>query len=349
MRSVGATFLLLIITAVLPHDTGAEVVPNLYEATVPVASRSDTDLNAAISRGLAQVLVKVTGSSESLDNPALEGALRDARRYMQQYAYLERRGDDTGLWLRMDYEIQQVNALVTRAGAPLWTANRPSVLVWLVIEDQEGRRFLKRELEPELTASLATGFDERGVPLRLPLFDLSDAAALGTSEAWRLSQPALLDASMRYGASQVLAGRVASLSTGAWLGDWSFFADGQRLDRSVTANTADEFLYAGIAMVVEDMASRFAVAASGDATAGIAMLVDGVNSYRDYASVVSWLEGLELVDSANVEEVRGSQLLLRVYARVDADQLASLLALNERLQPLGRPLDGIELGYQWQN
>ena len=78
-------------------------------------------------------------------------------------------------------------------------------------------------------------------------------------------------------------------------------------------------------------------------------MVEGIAAYQDYARVVAWLEGLELVEHANVESVRGDQLLLRVHARVDADQLAALLELNERLQPLNRLVEEADLGYRWQN
>ena len=195
---------------------------------------------------------------------------------------------------------------------------------------------IKRHVEPRMCC-------------QLPIYDLTDSSALGTSEAWRLYAPALLEASGRYSASEVLAGRVASLSTGAWVGDWSYFADGQRLDRSITADSPADFLNAGVKLVVDDMASRYAVAATAAPTGGVSMLVEGVNGYRDYARIVAWLEGLELVEHANVESVKGSQVLLRVHARVDATQLAALVELNDQLQPLDRLVEGAELGYRWQN
>ena len=327
----------------------AEIVSNLYEAEVSVASRSEADLGRASREGLAQVLVKVTGSPEHLDNPALSEALASARSLVQQYAYLDMPGLDGGLGLRLQFESEQINGLVTRAGAPLWTANRPSVLVWLIIEDSTGRQFLDGELQPELAAELSAAFDHRGVPSQLPLHDLTDSAALASSEAWRLYEPALLGASNRYGVSEVLAGRVASLSTGAWVGDWSYFADGQRLDRSVTADSPSEFLGIGVALVADDMASRYAVAATAAPAGGVQMLVEGVENYADYAKLVAWLEGLELVEHANVEQIQGGQLLLRVHARVDGQQLAALLELNDRLRPLERPLETVDLAYQWQN
>ena len=291
----------------------------------------------------------MTGSPENLDNPALSQALSSARSLVQQYAYLEMPGLEGGLGLRLQFEAEQINALVTRAGAPLWTANRPSVLVWLIIEDSSGRQFLDGELQPALAAELSASFDHRGVPSQLPLHDLTDSAALAASEAWRLYEPALIGASSRYGVSEVLAGRVASLSTGAWVGDWSYFADGQRLDRSVTAATPSEFLATGVALVVDEMASRYAVSATVAPSGGVQMLVKGIDGYAAYASVVAWLEGLELVEHANVEQIKGDELLLRVHARVDEQQLASLLELNDRLQPLEQPLANVGLAYLWLN
>ncbi len=309
----------------------AEVVDTLYEAEVEVSDRSAAARAAAASDALALVLVKVSGSSEVLSNPQLQQKLQDASGLVQQFSYREAPGD-SGLLLHVEFSSAVINELVTGAGAPLWTANRPSVLVWLVVEDSFGRRFVSPGSEPELAAQLAEEFARRGVPLQFPLFDLADAAALNADQAWRLSAVPIIQASQRYDATEILAGRVAGLSTGDWLGDWSFFSGPRRLDRSATAAAAAEFLHLGSVLVAEDLASRYAVAASQPVGGGVEMRVSGVESYADYAGVVSWLESLELIEHANVEQISGDNLLLRLTAQADAEQLSALIELNERLR-----------------
>ena len=332
----------------------AELVRDLYTADVPVADQSGGELARAAAEGLAQVLVKVSGSVEVLALPPVKQALRDARNRVRQYSYTRielpagRPGVATGLAARVEFDPAQVRELLAGAGAPIWTATRPVVLVWLVVEDENGRRFVSPDMDQALVADLVEGFHRRGVPLRFPLLDLADTAALDPDEAWSLPVTLLLAASERYRATELLAGRIAVLASGEIAGDWSYLSGSGRQDRSVVRASAPEFLRAGVAMVAEDMASRFALAASGLVSAGLPMTVSGVASYADYAAVLSWLESLEPIARAQVTAVAGDKLSLLLTADADAAQLAGIIELNPRLRPGSASTIG-GLSYQWRN
>ena len=347
----------LVICLALLAGRGAvatELVRGLYTADVPVTDQSGSELARAAAEGLAQVLVKVSGSVEVLALPPIEQALGDARNRVRQYSYTridssERRaGAATGLAARVEFDPAQVRELLAGAGAPIWTATRPVVLVWLVVEDESGRRFANPDLDQSLITGLIEGFHRRGVPVRFPLLDLADTAALDPDEAWSLPAPLLLAASERYRATEVLAGRVAALASGEIAGDWAYLSGSGRKDRGVVRSSTPEFLGTGVAMVAEDLASRFALAASGAASEGLTMTVSGVTSYADYAAVLSWLESLEPIARAQVTAVAGDKLSLLLSADADAAQLAGIIELNPRLRPAGASTAG-GLSYQWRN
>jgi hypothetical protein len=340
--------LLPVLMLAAPLAPRAEIVRGLYSAEVPVADQSAQALSRASRVALAEVLVKVSGSSDVLQYPVIKAALPEARAHVQQYAYRQAREPGGQLSVRLEFDDSYVTRLVTTAGAPLWTANRPVVLVWLVVEDGGPRYFVSQESAPELAQQLLQAFARRGVPARLPLYDLADAAALNTEEAWRLYAPALQAASGRYDVEDVLAGRAAALTSGEVVGDWSYFDGVSRSDRSFTAPDTEAFMRSGVSIVAEKLAARYAVAPSGAAEGGIRMSVVGVSTYSDYANIVAWLEGLELIDHANVERVEGDTLELRLHAQADAGQLAAIIELNQRLVP--QPVAASEnvLNYQWQ-
>lgn len=342
-----AVFPIVVALLLLPiFGVQAEVVNDLHSAEVPVADRSQAALNSASRDGLAQVLVKVSGSTDVLSYPAIKSAMPQARSYVQQYAYAV--GRDNTLMAKFEFNDTVIAGLLRNAGAPLWTANRPPVLAWVVVETPTGRQFLGPDTDPDLTEELRAAFFRRGVPVQLPLFDLADSAALSTSLAWQQDTDALKAASARYGVDDILAGRVVVLTTGSWAGDWAYLGERNRIDRSISANSAEDFLQAGVNTVAEDMASRYAVSPSGVSAVGIVMSVSGVNSYADYAGVVSWLEGLELIEHANVELISGDQMQLRLVAQADSAQLASIIELNDKLVPLPVPQRDGELAYRWQ-
>ena len=344
-------FLSLLFLCLLAGMPGAraEIVRDLYSAEVPVAGSDQSSLDSASREAMAQVLLKMSGSAETLSLEGIRSEIQSARKYVQQYAFLGGQGGEP-LAARFEFDGTVMTRLLTNAGAPVWTANRPPVLAWVVLEDASGRRFLGRDSDPELLALLQREFSRRGVPLRFPLFDLADAAALDPDDAWRQDSSALIEASARYGVSDVLAGRLAVLSTGAWVGDWAYLNDTRRLNRTVTANDAQAFLEVAATLVAEDMAARYAVeTTSRVASGGVLMQVRGIRDYADYAGVISWLESLELIEHANVERISGELIELRLAAQADAAQLSPIIELNQRLIPA--PIAQTEgvLVYQWRD
>lgn len=342
-------WLLLLVTVA----ARADIVRDLHSAQVPVADQSSQALASASRTALAEVLVKVSGSRNVLDNPAIRAALADARSHVQQYAYSRGDGPDGELSARFEFDGSFVTRLVTQAGAPLWTANRPPVLVWMVVEDPGGRYFVNRDSAPELSEQLLAEFSRRGVPVQLPLFDLADTAAISPEDAWRLDTTALQAASARYDVRDIVAGRLTARASGNSVGDWRYLYKGDRVDRPVNAPDTQTFVREGVGMVADEMAARYAVAATATDGGGVSMSVTGVFSYADYAAIVSWLEGLELIEHANVERIQGNRLELRLQARADAAQLATIIELNDKLEPVPVPVPAgaasSQLSYQWRN
>jgi hypothetical protein len=326
----------------------AEVVTDLYAASVPVENQSSKALTAASRQALSEVLVKVSGSTGLLKSPAIKSALGDARNQVQQYAYVRGEAGDAPLSVRFEFDGGYITELVTNAGAPLWTANRPQVLAWVVMEDEQGKRFISWDGTPRQAKQLADEFSRRGVPVQLPVFDLADMAALSPDAAWQLEEAALRNASARYNVQDVVAGRLAPAVDGKALGEWRYFFQDNRIDRSVTVPDLQAFLRDGVNVVAGEMAARYAVAPTAGVEGGVLVSVSGVTTYADYAAIVRWLEGLEPVQHANVERIQGDRLDLRLHAQADATKLAAIIELNNRLLPTPDTGAGAQLNYQWR-
>ena len=326
----------------------AVVVKDLYSAEVPVVDKSQAALTAGSKVALSEVLVKVSGRTDVLQNAVLQAALGNSRALVQQYAYT-RQADESGvLQARFEFDVAVISDLVASAGVPLWTANRPAVLVWVVLEGPAGKAYLNRDTSPDMVAQVREEFARRGVPVQFPLYDLNDAAAISVDELWRLNAGSLSGASQRYGVGDILAGRLVTLSNGSWVGDWSYFAGNRRIDRSITVGSSEAFVQAGVSLVAQEMSSRYAVAPSAGTVGGVKVRVTGVSSYSDYASIVAWLEGLELIEHANVEAIRGETIQLDLTAQADAQQLSAIIELNKHLVPVLSPNSDVQLSYRWQ-
>ena len=346
-RRLALTWILLALLAA--GNSRAEMVRNLYAATVPVADQGSQALAAAAGQALADVLVKVTGSRQVLDNPAIAEALSRARGSVQQYAYVRGKLPASELSVSIEFDSAYVTQLVRDAGAPLWTANRPMVLAWIVVEREGGRYFINRDSTPAEAQLLADEFSRRGVPVQIPVFDLIDVGALSTEDAWRLDGNAIVSASARYNVQDVLAGRLANPGGGSSTGDWSYFNEGNRINRSATLPDLQSFLRSGVDMVADEMAARYAMLPSAQSDGVMRMVIIGVSSYADYAAIIRFLESIELVDSASIERIQGQRIELQLQTAVDASQLATLIELNDRLSPAPVAGSSAQLNYQWRN
>ena len=327
----------------------AAVVTNLYEAEVAISGHGKKALEEASLTALSEVLVKVSGSVEVLQNPAIVAELGRARGYVQQYSYSRDQDASGDLTARFEFDRAVISRLVTESGAPLWSANRPPVVVWVAFESPVGRHLASPEIAPDMMTSLQLGFTRRGIPARFPLLDLQDTAALSVGEVWGLQSAPIFRASGRYGVQDVVAARVTVLSTGEWVGDWTYMSKNSRVDRSVGADSLEMFINAGVSLVAEKMAQRYAVVAAGSAADSILISVSGVNGYSQYADLVEWLESLELIKHANVEKIQAGQLELRLISRAQASQLRTTIELNKHLLPVSPTAANHQLSYQWLN
>ena len=119
----------------------AEVVPWLYDVEVAVPSQSDADRRRAAGTALAEVLTRVTGLRELPFGTNVDAAIRESERYYVRYAFATRdiQPEDGGdavaeTRLAIHFERGTLLDLLRRTGLPVWSADRPTVLVWVVLE-----------------------------------------------------------------------------------------------------------------------------------------------------------------------------------------------------------------------
>lgn len=341
----------LVLLLLFSSTAGSVVVDSLHRAVVDVEDHSSGQLTTATRQALAQVLVKVSGDRSVLEYDVLQRALAQSDGYVQRYRYL--RSDDGRLRLQVHFEPQLVNDLLRESRAPLWTANRPSLLVWLVVEDSGGRQPVTRESHPELIDAVTEQLERRGVPAVFPLYDLQDTLALSVDDLWQLNEIAVSRASRRYGVTEVLAGRITELSVDRWMGDWLYLYDREAMDSSFYGETLADFSGTAVDLVADNMAARFAIAAGEGGADAVLVRVDDIAEYADYRTVIQFFERIELVDTAWPAYVEGDSVVFRLNAQADAEQLHRIIALNRRLRrvesprPLERGPVDLALTYQW--
>lgn len=295
----------------------AENLKGLYQVRQPVNGQAPEERDRATQAALDTLVLRLTGDPKAAQNPGLAPIRKDPQQIISQFGF------DAGPpeVLKVDFDPATTEQALRRAGLPVWGASRPSILGWWLNDSTEGASLVG---DGQTAASpLRTAAQHRGLPLRLPLADLSEQL-VATAPALESADPApLRSASERYNADALLAVH-AREEGGQWQAKWRLWLGDQKEAGSVQG--ADQAALADAVMlaVAERLAPRFVAkpGASGQQT----LEVQGMN-LEHYAALLRLLEPF----GVRLQSVQGDRIVYRVNGSVD--QLRAQLSLA-KLQEL---------------
>jgi len=373
MKSLKILFVVFCVTvAVLPSTAGALPVAGLYSHEVGVSNQSEQERNRAFQESLAAVIVKVTGEYRWLENSSIQLALENAQNFVEGIEYrsesvpvetVDQVADNIEpavpaptptfteqQFLNVSFAQVLVDQLLADAAIPVWDSNRPSVLVWMALQNDAGERnLLSPESDPGIIELMQQFAVLRGVPIIFPVLDFEDRRALSADMIWSLDDQAIRAASERYAADSILTGRLLITASGELVGLWQFIFQDQievfdSLDTELTSYINDP-----LERVTSQLASHFAVVPSRQGTETALLRIEGVNNLAAYAELVAYLQELVMVDSVTVSALNGEVLDLNLSLQGSQGQLFELLSLDRNLTLLeSAGLTGSQvLRYRW--
>ncbi|KAF2393648.1 DUF2066 domain-containing protein [Pseudomonas frederiksbergensis] len=289
----------------------AETVKGLYQVRQPVSSQSPEVRDQATQEALDTLVLRLTGDPKAAQNPGLAAIRKDPQQIISQYGF------DAGPpeVLKVDFDPATTEQALRRAGLSLWGANRPSILGWWLNDSAEGSSLVG---DGQATAApLRRAAQHRGLPLRLPLADLSEQLVATAPNLEGTDAAPLRGASERYNADALLAVH-AREEGGQWQAKWHLWLGDQK--EAGTVQGADQAAVADAVMlaVAQRMAPRFVVKAG--ASSEQLLEVQGMNLER-YAALGRLLDPF----GGRLVSVDGDRIVYRVNG--SAEQLRSQLSL----------------------
>jgi uncharacterized protein len=298
----------------------------LYQATVPVADRSEASKPAAFEAALGVVLVRVTGRRTADGDPTFAPLVGSARRYVQQY----RETPDAKLWVAFDGAA--IERWLAQNNQPLWGRQRPSTFVWLTVPGgAQAGSVITAEDTSDVKAAIDDAASQRGAPVIWPSSADLQRNHLDYAAVSAASASTLADIAHRAGSDGTLIGR-ANMPGAVALVRWTFLFQ----DRS---NEFSGAAVEGINRAADTYAGLFAV--SG-AAAPVVIEISGVSDLKDYAFVQSYLESLAFISHVGVEGLSGGVIRFRLTTRGGAEALQNALPLSGRLQPGSAGENGVQ-------
>ncbi len=332
-------FIFAVLVALISLPSLSKSVDDLYDAKVLVLDQSIENRQAGARLGLLEIIQKISGFPVPADQMVINKALNIADQYLYQFSYASLESKETPdvlpgtLWLRMRFEEKSIQRLIRRAKLPRWGKNRPSILVWMAIDDGMDRQIVNEGMDNPVYKSLRDGAQKRGLPLIYPINDLEDSMALPIEQLWGMFDESIVSASTRYGAESVLAVRVYKTEEGKWKGQWSFYFKSVEQSFAFETESLDEQVLSGLSASAQVLANNFALKPSNLANNSVNIVVSGVGSLSDYAKLTQYLERLAITKRVAINKLSKDELSVGLILNGSVKQLKQTLGLDRKLVP----------------
>ena len=309
----------------------AVTVSDLYRVSVPVQDQTSQSRADAVTAAFHKVLVKVSGTRETLDNALLADHEKRAESYISSLRY-ERQQDSGELRLEVNFMPAPLQKLLGQSGAPVWGASRPLTALWLVEDSGQGRTPVSLANELWGTA-VSSAMNERGVPVLFPAWDLDDEMALPLVRLWGLFEEDISRAAVRYSADGYLAGRILSIGDGLSFAGYSQYGE-EYIPLQFSATSIEELASMLADHLAETLSDRYAVVAlpSELAAGGHVIRVAGVDGFTDYRRLLDYLSEHVAIRGVRVLSLQGSEITLSIDTLNSWAQAWDVLALDRKLQ-----------------
>ncbi len=258
---------------------------DLYQASAPLADNSDATRKAAITDAFGRVLAQVAGRGGVAVLAQQAAGHEAAARALLGYGVT---GDATGATvIEARFDPGAVRAFLTAQHAALLPDARPTLLLWLLAQRDAMPAWVGADEPPELAAAVSAAAAARGLPLLLPMLDLTERADLPASAdpGDPASLAALTTAAARYRPDGVLFGRLRGAG-GRWQVDLRLALPGRDdLTWSATGASQAAALDAAFDGIGARLTPVAGAAAADGSVAPVQIAIDGVGDVAAYARV----------------------------------------------------------------
>jgi hypothetical protein len=197
---------------------------------------------------------------------------------------------------------------------------------------------------PDIDRELRQAAERQGLPLALPLLDLTDQQSLSVEDLGSGADDRIRAASARYEAAGVLAGRLSRTPENGWNVVWRFYRpDAASTNWQGRFNNLAEAMQAGFAGAYGKLAERYIPKTLSETH--LELRVTGISSLADVSKVANYLGSLSLIETVEWLRIEPSQAVFRLFVRGDQTALEQAFALGKIL----RPAEGETQGFTGMN
>lgn len=332
----------------------------LYRNTVVVSLNANSkEQSEAIQKAFKDTLIRVSGLKSITESAEIAQALSVGDRYLSSFRFVDSSEFFTNVLgekiptkaMILEFDKKLVNDLLIANGLPVWGEKRPEVLIWLADRLENRDHILADSDSGVLADTVVAQAKQRGIPIVLPIMDLSDTLNISFSDIYGLFSKDLETASQRYASEAILAGRLTR-SGNSYQADWLMLFKGERLRLPTVTGTLAEVTEQGIDLVAQRLSEQYAFVLDANQIGSVAVKVQDVQNAQTFAAIEAYLKSINMITQLNVQSLSETAVVFDIEISGDRNQFADLLALDKKLIPLlettlAAQLDN-ELLFMWQ-
>jgi hypothetical protein len=350
-------YILFFIMLFLTHRALAEPMLNLYSASVPITSESEQARNQAVQQAFRQVLIKVSGNPSVTTSDVMVKQLNDANNYLQAYSFQTiPSGMQKNLFLTASFDEKAVNKLLMQVDQSIWGINRPLVLIWLVIQQDQSNSQITNLIASDNNNPTFQALQQQanivGLQIMFPVLDLTDMQALSNADVLQENLTKIIQASSRYNADAILIGRVSQSPLG-WQGNWLLVNNGKQSTWMSQGKTLNPVLGLGISLTAEVLSSRYKITSEKKDNLElntITLTVNNVTNMAAYSKVLNYLHQIASVKQLEVTEVTSDKIVFNIELKSNQTTFIQTIALDHALVPMKQispSTNDAAVYYQW--
>lgn len=295
---------------------------SLYTGEVPVEADGRISTGEKLD-ALDQVLARLTGRFDGSLVSELGLGADSLRNLVLSQQLVRRKVIDAGgeateeLRLQVDFDQPSINELLKRNGLPRWGRERPAILLWAVIEDQAGTRFLEA---PGLEYVIGDQARRLGLEVVLPLRDAMDLTEISLQDVRGGFLDSAEASARRYGVGVIamLDLRVQEPDPDPespwWTGRWRWRIEGAESGLTHSGERPQELIRSGLERLASTLAARYAAVDHGGESATWRITVQGIVDEVQFAEVLGYLDNLSVISDVRVASAEGRQMTFEVVA-----------------------------------
>jgi hypothetical protein len=350
LNKVQLSIILMVLISLVSNSTIAIKVNSLYSTKIPVSTQSAQERINSAPLGIGEVLIKVSGDTQILNNPKIKSRLTTSDSLIEEFSYNNTTNGKQPYLLELHFDNKAVNQWLRDASAPIWGQTRPLILTLATLTTPEHPiQIINNNPANKITQLLIDNAERRGLPITLPLMDITDTSQITIENIIQQRWTKLNTSTQRYGSEALLLGNIEQ-NTNSITSHWKLILGSEQWEWNLAGNTDTEIIASLVDKVTNTLAARYAIVTTNKTQNTLTITVTGISQQFDVMQLVRYLNHLTPVVDVSITNIANDAITFRINLRSTQQAFMQAIALEKELTPTPNPKDTTSsLTYQWSH